>query len=176
MTVSTGLLAIKNNVEIDMDALIEKEKIAEETEKKTVYIFVCTGNTCRSPMAAALFNFKYSHIANAISCGVRASGRTPIAKGAVAALRDRGVPPDEYVSHISRPAERELLDKADRIICMTGDHANLLMLSFPDIAEKIYTMPRDIFDPYGCDDSIYRKCLDDIEAGLDEAFGEGGHE
>lgn len=159
-----------------MDTLIEEKKISADTENKPLYLFVCTGNTCRSPMAAALFNHKYKDIAHAMSCGVRASGRTPIAKEAVNALRDRGVPPDEYISHISRPAERELLEAAERVICMTGDHANFVIMAFPDMAGKIFAMPKDIFDPYGCDDATYRRCLADIEAGLDEAFGGIVHE
>lgn len=151
-------------------AILEKENFTD-VENTPLYLFVCTGNTCRSPMAEALFNHKYSHIAHALSCGVTASGRTPIAKEAAEVLRERGVPEDIFVNHISRPAARELLEKADRIIGMTGDHANFLMLNYPFLAQKIYAMPKDIFDPYGCDVATYRRCLEDIEAGLDSAFG-----
>lgn len=156
---------------------MDKTEVMEErTGKKSelpLYLFVCTGNTCRSPMAMAMFNHKYSHIAHALSCGVTASGRTPIAKEAAEVLKGRGVAPDEYAGHISRPASRELLESADRIIGMTGDHANYLMMHHPDLAGKIYAMPKDIFDPYGCDIATYERCLGDIEAGLDAAFGGG---
>ncbi len=154
-----------------METLELKKEISTSADNVPLYLFVCTGNTCRSPMAEAMFNHKYSHIARALSCGVTASGRTPIAKEAAEVLRDRGVAPDNYASHISRPAARELLESADRIIGMTGDHANYLMMHFPDLAGKIYAMPKDIFDPYGCDTATYRRCLDDIESGLDTAFG-----
>lgn len=155
-----------------MDTAVLEKEISTNVDNRPLYLFVCTGNTCRSPMAEAMFNFKYSHIARALSCGVTASGRTPIAKEAAEVLGIRGVPQDEFASHISRPAARDLLEKADRIIGMTGDHANYLMLHFPDLAQKIYAMPKDIFDPYGCDVATYRRCLDDIEAGLDAAFGD----
>lgn len=155
-----------------MDTATLEKEILTDVKDTPLYLFVCTGNTCRSPMAEALFNYKYSNIAHALSCGVTASGRTPIAKEAVDALRGRGVPEEGYIGHISRPAVRELLEKADRIIGMTGDHANFLMMNYPDLAQKIFAMPKDIFDPYGCDVPTYCRCLEEIEAGLDAAFGD----
>jgi len=140
-------------------------------EGRPLYLFVCTGNTCRSPMAAALFAHKYSHIADSGSCGVSASGRTPIAKEAAEALRLRGVAPDLFAGHISRRATDELLDSADKIICMTGDHARYVILHFPSVATKVFAMPEDIFDPFGCDLATYNRALDQIEQGLDVAFG-----
>lgn len=155
-----------------MDTAVLEKKISENTERTPLYLFVCTGNTCRSPMAEALFNWKYSHIATALSCGITASGRSPIAEEAVAALRLRGVIPDSYAAHISRPITEELLSAADRIIGMTGDHANYLIMRYPELAPRIYSMPKDIFDPYGCDTETYKRCLAEIEAGLDDAFGD----
>ncbi len=155
-----------------MDTAVLEKIISTDAKDSPLYLFVCTGNTCRSPMAEALFNHKYSHIAKAVSCGVTATGRTPIAKEASEALRLHGIPEELFVSHISRPANRELLEKAHRIIGMTGDHANFLMLRFPDLASKIYAMPKDIFDPFGCDVHTYTRCLGEIESGLDAAFGE----
>ncbi len=155
-----------------MDTIELQMKASPETQEIPLYLFVCTGNTCRSPMAEAMFNHKYSHIAKALSCGVTASGRTPIAKEAAEVLRGEGVPPDLYISHISRPATKELLASADRIIGMTGDHANYLMMHHPEFAGKIYAMPKDIFDPYGCDSATYKRCLSHIAEGLRLAFGE----
>ena len=156
-----------------METLAVKKKIGEGEEELPLYMFVCTGNTCRSPMAAALFNHKYGKIARAESCGVAASGRSPIASGAVSALKARGVAPDGYISHVSRKATKELLEPAEKIICMTGDHANMLIMAFPELAEKIFAMPHDIFDPYGCDDATYARCLEQIERELEAAFGQG---
>ena len=91
----------------------------------------------------------------------------------MAALKARGVAPDLYIAHISRKATRELLEPCERIICMTGDHARMLIMAYPELAEKIFAMPHDIFDPYGCDDATYSYCLEQIESELEASFGDG---
>lgn len=149
------------------------ESVSADGEKKPLYLFVCTGNTCRSPMAAAMFAHKYSHIADSLSCGVSATGRTPIAPEAAEALSLRGVSPELYRGHVSRPATDELLASAEKIICMTGDHARYLILHFPRVASRVCAMPDDIFDPFGCDLATYERALLQIERGLDTAFGGG---
>ena len=154
-----------------MDTMVLQKKDGVGDKERPVYLFVCTGNTCRSPMAAALFNYKYGDTAVALSCGIRATGRSPIAKAAADALAARGIPESFYQGHVSRPATAPLLDSAERIICMSADHVAALILDYPEMAGKIYAMPKDIFDPYGCTLEVYKRCLSDIEAGLAEAFG-----
>lgn len=157
--------------------------------------FVCTGNTCRSPMAAALLNdmtrvppvcsmCDIERLLNtkqirATSAGLYATGE-PIAKNAVAALEKAGVrslPDNCYREHISRRLDLETMERCDRIIGMTSAHAMSLMAAFPEYATKITCMPIDIPDPFGLDEAAYDACLAAIEKGIREMFfTEDAHE
>ena len=148
----------------------------DSLEKEKKILFVCTGNTCRSPMCAALFNalFAKKQGLHAYSCGLLADG-SPISPNATQALIRRGIKSEgdnDYLAHMSKPATEELVRDAHTIVGLTNRHAMELMFRFPAYASKIHVLPRDISDPYGGDLSVYERCLCDIEAALAEAFPE----
>lgn len=127
--------------------------------KKKV-VFVCTGNTCRSPMAEAVFNDIAKDITGlfATSCGICADGISPLSENARLALHEQGI---EF-SHTSRKACEEEFSDAFMIIGITSRHAMWVLQNFPKYKDKVYAMPSDISDPYGGDLDVYRKCLDEI--------------
>lgn len=149
------------------------EKIKESPAEKRTILFVCTGNTCRSPMCVALFNALYAGKSlRAESCGLAADG-SPISPNAVAALIRRGIKSEgdnDYLSHISRPVTEELMEKAALVVGMTGRHAMELMFRYPAFASKITALSRDISDPYGGDVAVYERCLREMEDVLCEDF------
>ena len=149
------------------------EKKGGTEDLSAPYLFVCSGNTCRSPMAAALFNYLFGKDGRrATSAGLVATG-AGISSGAEKALRDRGVPNTEnndYIHHISHNVTREDIENARLVVAATGFHATQLIMRFPEYATKISVFPEDIPDPYGGTDEEYAGCLKKIEDMLTSVF------
>lgn len=127
-------------------------------------IFVCTGNTCRSPMAAALFRNGLTDdkkmSVNVKSYGLSTFGGEPASEHAVEAMREYGI---DIGAHRSTPLNRYALSDADLIVCMTEAHrAALLSVGVAD--DKIAVL--NISDPYGGTLVDYRRCAEQIKLKL----------
>lgn len=102
-------------------------------------LFVCTGNTCRSPMAEGLFRLvagREGVSAEARSAGVFAVNGMPISGHAAEILRDKGAtaPP------VSQEMTEELAEWADMILTMTTSHKKQVIQQFPGAVDKTYTL------------------------------------
>ncbi len=147
---------------------MKTEEITEEfpvgsDEPCETVCFVCTGNTCRSPMAEAVFNGiakKEGLNIRALSAGLAADGISPISENAKIALRNAGI--EFNAERVSRPIDAPTVAKCDKIVGITGSHAMALMMRYPQFAGKIFAMPTDIPDPYGGDLTVYTECLEAI--------------
>jgi protein-tyrosine-phosphatase len=144
-------------------------------------VFVCTGNTCRSPMAAHLARAKFleMNLPHTVdSAGTFAGYGQPMTQYAVDAMIRRQIP---VQPHQSKPVTPDLIEKADLVLTMTRHHARDLKERFPQAAEKIYPLrayvadtPDEagaecgIVDPFGGDDTHYESCAKELEQLIDQ--------
>ena len=129
-------------------------------------IFVCTGNTCRSPMAMFLFN-KIAKDRNleyvADSAGLAAFGDS-INENSVKALAKIDI---NNIDYTSKNLNFYMVDEADYIVTMTAEHKNALIGVGVD-QNKILVLGNGIADPYGGDEEVYSRCLENIADGIED--------
>jgi L-threonylcarbamoyladenylate synthase len=150
---------------------------------RTTILFVCSGNTCRSPMAEGLARqilaeklaVPESELEkrgiNVISAGSFAMPGARAAPHAVDALRDLGV---DLSRHRSRPLSVELIHQADVVYTMARNHAMAAMSLVPSAAEKVMTLApgRDIDDPIGSDIGVYRELAGELRTLIESRLQE----
>lgn len=136
-------------------------------------LFVCSGNTCRSPMASALFNALQDGEFLADSAGIGAFRGDAISRGALDALRFTATPQNEkcpFPDHLSKPVTEEEMDAADYIYGITKRHTEALCSYFPHHKDKIRSFPQEIPDPFGRDTGVYLQTLAAIRSGIFEIY------
>ncbi|SDI47231.1 low molecular weight protein arginine phosphatase [Natribacillus halophilus] len=121
-------------------------------------LLVCTGNTCRSPMAAALLSSKGKDV-EVKSAGMQALSGSPATPHARIVVREHGAALDQ---HSAERLTLSWLDWADEVWTMTQGQASRLVRWYPDHEKKITTLGKasgfheDISDPVGGDLDEYR--------------------
>jgi len=144
---------------------IQDKKDKKDWQGTERIVFVCSGNTCRSPMASALAR-KHLPWAQVLSAGVATVTGLPASIGAMDAIQEFGLSLDD---HQSRPVSLYLLQEAELVLCMGGSHKRALLDYYPEGADKIFTLAEfvesgsDIPDPFGMPVEEYIKCAGELE-------------
>ncbi|MFQ5731002.1 MAG: Sua5/YciO/YrdC/YwlC family protein [Planctomycetaceae bacterium] len=155
------------------EGVVSEQAVARMTGE--VVLFVCTGNTCRSPMAEGLFR---KILAERVQCaeddlevngyivmsaGLAAVPGYPAAPESIEVLDSRGV---DLRGHASRPVTQQLIRQSDRIYTMTAGHRESIVATYPEAADYVEVLSRqgtDVSDPIGQGISVYQASRDEIE-------------
>jgi len=144
---------------------------------KTI-LLVCTGNICRSPMAAGFLRKKLRQEGlegkyRVRSAGVWALENQPPSAFACQVLAEWGI---DISGHRSHNLTLEDMEEADLILTMGQGQAEAIRMEFPQHAPKVYPLSEmaekhyDIYDPYGGSLQEYRQCAREIEKLINEGF------
>lgn len=161
-----------NRLEIVHEGAIERAAMRQFA--KPIVAIVCTGNTCRSPMAEVLLRERFRQRTGredavlVVSAGVAAMPGSGAAQQAVEVMSARGL---DLTGHSSRPLDERLVELADVILTMTSQHRQAILQRWPEAADRVCTLRHDgtdVSDPVGAPTEVYAECADQIDQQLAE--------
>ena len=171
----------------DRDLEVLRPGVYSEAEIRGIstvgILFVCTGNTCRSPMAEGIFR---RYLAEKLKCsvdqleemgykimsaGVMNALGGPASKEAVATCEAKGI---DIKAHRSKTISPQLINQCDLIFVMERTHCDAVTALNPEATNKcmLLAQDRDIPDPIGQPREYYGHCAQLIEQAVKQRLGE----
>lgn len=187
MIIDAGPTRIQNGstvIKVDGEQLtvLREGAVAEDVVRGLtdyIAVVVCTGNTCRSPMAEAMLKKQFSDKfgcsidqladfgVSVMSAGIAAMPGAPAANQSVEVMRQYGV---DISSHSSQPMTGQLAKCADVIFALTNSHRNAIVSQWPELKDTVKTLRPDggdISDPIGSPVAVYQSCAQQIDQCLE---------
>jgi len=135
-------------------------------------LFVCTGNTCRSPMAEAILKSKQLPGVEVKSAGVYAVNDAEASVNAKVVLQENNISHD----HRSTTLTWDEINWATLILTMTQSHKTMILSQYPDAWDKTFTLKEfaeddlnpDVADPFGGNEQIYREAFLEIKESIEK--------
>ena len=167
-----------NQLKILREGLLDPDTLKRLSS--LVILIVCTGNTCRSPMAEVLLQQKVSQLQGCkpqeleeqgiliASAGLAAGVGFPASSEAVETVSHQGI---NLSGHESQPITDRLVKVADLVLTMTRSHRQAIVARWPEAADRTHLLARDnsdISDPIGGSSEVYQQCATQ----LDEQLGQ----
>ena len=137
-------------------------------------LFVCTGNSCRSPMAELYFNFlaRQNHFcADAFSAGIYANDGGRISTASAAVMAELGIDSSAFASTAFTPKRAA---EYDLLIGMTRTHAAMMRHIAPELRDRVRTLipGEDVPDPFGGSVEEYREVFNFMRPYIEQLLNE----
>lgn len=179
---STIVRQTSRRLEVLREGILTADEVLRTAAR--LVLFVCTGNTCRSPLAEVVAREAVAKALGTSSDDVLAHGLwfasagtgtidgLPASDGSLAAAAEVQL---DLSAHRSQALTPELLDRASFVYCLAQSHRRAVLAEVPSAADKLSLLRQDgldVADPYGSDLRVYRRTRDEIRHAIAARVGE----
>ncbi len=173
---STLVRKVTARIDVLREGILAADEVLQTAAR--LVVFVCTGNTCRSPLAEVLARRACGEALGVPAADVLAHGLAfasagtgtldgmPASDGSLAAAAEAGL---DLTTHASQALTPELLERASVVYCMGQSHRRAILAEVPAAANKLAMLRHDgldVADPYGRELASYRRTRDELRAAI----------